>query len=64
MQILCCFLSSFFNRCLATWYALGFNILWLGCLFFMLNKDDSELLLLVYQAVVIENYFWSDLKLS
>ena len=33
------------------------NIVWLECLFFMLNKDDSKLLLSVYQAVVIENYF-------
>ena len=42
MQILYC-LSSCFNRCVATWYAMGFNFVWLGCLFFMLNKDDSEL---------------------
>ena len=41
---------------------MGFNILWLGCLFFMLNKDDSALLLLVYQDVVMKNHFLSDLS--
>ena len=30
----------------------------------MLKKDDSELLLLVYQAVVYTITSWSDLKVS
>ena len=44
-----------FNCYLAIWYAMGFNIVWLWCLFFMLDKDNSKFLLFVYQAVVVQN---------
>ena len=57
MQIYIVCLSSCLNHCLATCYAMDFNIVWLRFLFFMLNIDESKFLLFVYQAIVIENYF-------